>query len=134
MAPRKDLTETLTVLFHSGVTDVKQLLSQTGMNGNNYGNLSKFKKSSTVKRKRGNWSLNKMGVRIVHLSRKLHEQLVVIEDIDGHLSSLLMSASTSIGTRSNADFGDEKPQKKMLKFSSSTMAWGHFHTGGSTLH
>ncbi len=74
MAPRKDPKETLTVLFHSGLTDVKELLSKTGMNEKTlYRNLAKLKKSKMLKRKKGSGRPKKIGVQIAHLSRKLLE-------------------------------------------------------------
>ncbi len=48
MAPRKDPKETLTFVFHSGLTDVKELLSKTGLNEKKlYRNLAKLKKGKT---------------------------------------------------------------------------------------
>ncbi len=66
--------ETLTVLFHSGLTDVKELLSKTGMNEKTlYRNLAKLKKGKTLKRKKGSGRPKKTRSSNLNLSRKLLE-------------------------------------------------------------
>ncbi len=116
LAPPKDPKEILTVLFHCGVTNFKDLLRKTGMNEKTlYRNLAKLKRGKTIKRKKGSGTPKIIGVQIVHLPRKNTRT----SGTSFRRSDMLMSAHAQYWFRV-----DEKPQKKISKLSPSTMAWG----------